>query len=488
MNACCKVSGKSDIALIGLAVMGQNLILNMNDHGFRVTAYNRTTAKVDDFLQNEAKGTKIIGAHSLKEMVDSLKKPRRVMMLVKAGSAVDDFIQQLVPLLEPGDIIIDGGNSEYLDTNRRTKELKEKKILFVGTGVSGGEDGARYGPSLMPGGNSDAWPYIKDIFQSISAKADGEPCCNWVGDDGAGHFVKMVHNGIEYGDMQLICEAYHLMKSYLGLNNEEMSDVFDEWNKAELDSFLIEITRDILKFKDSDGKYLVEKIRDCAGQKGTGKWTAIAALEYGMPVTLIGESVFARCLSALQSERQEASAHLPGPLEKFTGDRKKFLDDMKQALYASKIISYAQGFMLMREAAAVYNWNLNYGAIALMWRGGCIIRSAFLGNIKVAFDKNPKLKNLLLDPFFKDAITKAQSSWRNVVASAAISGIPTPCFSTALAFYDGYRCARLPANLLQAQRDYFGAHTYELISEPGKFIHTNWTGHGGNVSASTYQA
>ncbi|KAK7582675.1 hypothetical protein V9T40_014120 [Parthenolecanium corni] len=481
-------SSRSDIALIGLAVMGQNIILNMNDHGFVVTAYNRTTEKVDAFLQNEAKGTKVVGAHSLEEMVKTLKKPRRVMMLVKAGSAVDDFINKLVPLLEEGDIIIDGGNSEYQDTTRRTKELDKKGILFVGSGVSGGEEGARYGPSLMPGGNPKAWPFIKEIFQSIAAKADGEPCCDWVGENGAGHFVKMVHNGIEYGDMQLICEAYHLMKSALKLSNEEMSQVFEEWNKGELDSFLIEITKDILKFKDEDGTYLVEKIRDSAGQKGTGKWTAIAALDYGVPVTLIGESVFSRCLSSLVNERYVASEHLKGPDAVCSLDKNQFLEDIRQALYASKIISYAQGFMLMREAASLFQWNLNYGGIALMWRGGCIIRSVFLGNIKAAFDKNSKLTNLLLDPFFTDAVHRCQKSWRNVVATAAILGVPTPAFSTALAFYDGYRCARLPANLLQAHRDYFGAHTYELTSEPGKFVHTNWTGHGGNVSASTYQA
>ncbi|XP_076236250.1 phosphogluconate dehydrogenase [Calliopsis andreniformis] len=476
---------KADIALIGLAVMGQNLILNMNDHGFVVCAYNRTTEKVKSFLENEAKGTKVIGAYSLKEMVAKLKPPKRVMLLVKAGSAVDAFIEQLVPLLSPGDIIIDGGNSEYQDTERRTKELEKKGILFVGSGVSGGEDGARYGPSLMPGGNPKAWPHIKNIFQSICAKVNGEPCCDWVGETGAGHFVKMVHNGIEYGDMQLICEAYHIMRNGLKLNPEEMSNVFDDWNKGELDSFLIEITRDILKYKDEKG-YLLERIRDTAGQKGTGKWTAIAALDYGVPVTLIGESVFARCLSALQSERIEASTILKGPDSEFEGDKKQFLEHLKKALYASKIISYAQGFMLLREAAKVHNWNLNYGGIALMWRGGCIIRSVFLGNIKIAFDKNPKLSNLLLDDFFANAMKECHASVRKVVSTAVLLGIPTPALSTALAFYDGFRTARLPANLLQAQRDYFGAHTYELLGQEGKFVHTNWTGHGGKVSASTY--
>ncbi|XP_047101079.1 6-phosphogluconate dehydrogenase, decarboxylating [Schistocerca piceifrons] len=483
------MSEKADIALIGLAVMGQNLILNMNDHGFTVCAYNRTTEKVDAFLANEAKGTKVVGAKSLEDMVAKLKKPRRVMMLVKAGQAVDDFIEKLVPLLEKGDIIIDGGNSEYHDTERRTKALREKGLLFIGTGVSGGEDGARYGPSLMPGGDKGAWPHVKDIFQGIAAKANGEPCCDWVGDGGAGHFVKMVHNGIEYGDMQLICEAYDLMRLALKMDHQEMSDVLAEWNKGELDSFLIEITRDILKFKDKDGSYLVEKILDSAGQKGTGKWTAIAALEYGMPVTLIGEAVFARCLSSLKAERVEASKLLSGPIKKpILKDKALFLEDIRQALYASKIVSYAQGFMLLREAAKVHNWDLNYGAIALMWRGGCIIRSVFLGNIKAAFDKNPSLPNLLLDDFFKSAVERCQNSWRDVVSAAVQLGIPTPTFSTALAFYDGYRSPRLPANLIQAQRDYFGAHTYELVNQPGKFIHTNWTGHGGNVSASTYQA
>ncbi|XP_071488463.1 6-phosphogluconate dehydrogenase, decarboxylating-like [Diadema antillarum] len=479
----------ADIALIGLAVMGQNLILNMNDHGFVVCAFNRTTEKVDRFLANEAKGTKVVGAHSLVEMVSKLKKPRRVMMLVKAGAAVDAFIDKLVPLLEEGDIIIDGGNSEYTDSQRRMKSLEEKGLLFIGSGVSGGEDGARYGPSLMPGGSPKAWPHIKDIFQGISAKAGSEPCCDWVGEDGAGHYVKMVHNGIEYGDMQLICEAYHLMKDILKMSPDEMSQVFVDWNKGELDSFLIEITKDILAFKDTDGSPLVEKIRDAAGQKGTGKWTAISALDYGMPVTLIGEAVFARCLSSIKDERVEASKQLEGPsTPAFSGDKKQFIEDIRQALYASKIVSYAQGFMLLREAAKVNNWNLNYGGIALMWRGGCIIRSVFLGNIKAAFDKNPNLTNLLLDDFFKTAIHKCQASWRKVLAAAVTHGVPTPAFSTALAFYDGYRSARLPANLIQAQRDYFGAHTYELLSEPGKYIHTNWTGHGGNVSSSTYNA
>nr|WMS59650.1 6-phosphogluconate dehydrogenase [Hyphantria cunea] len=477
---------QADIALIGLAVMGQNLILNMNDHGFIVCAYNRTVAKVEQFLENEAKGTNIIGATSLEDMVSKLKKPRKVMLLVKAGSAVDEFVKKLLPLLDKGDIIIDGGNSQYLDTQRWCKQLESVGILYVGMGVSGGEDGARYGPSLMPGGHPGAWPQIKPIFQAICAKTNNEPCCDWVGQDGAGHFVKMVHNGIEYGDMQLICETYNIMKDVLGMEQGEMAEVFDRWNKAELDSFLTEITRDILKYKDSDGKYLLPKIRDTAGQKGTGKWTGIAALEYGVPVTLIGEAVFARCLSALKDERVQASKVLEGPSAKFSGDKKKFLEHLRKALYASKIISYAQGFMLLREAANVNGWNLNYGGIALMWRGGCIIRSVFLGNIKDAFTKNPQLTNLLLDPYFRERIGASQQSLREVSCQAVMTGVPVPAFSAALAFYDGYRAAVLPANMLQAQRDYFGAHTYELLSKPGDFVHTNWTGHGGNVSASTY--
>jgi len=479
----------ADIALIGLAVMGQNIILNMNDHGFVVCAFNRTVQKVDDFLANEAKGTNIVGAHSMEEMVSKLKRPRRVMLLVKAGSAVDAFIDKLAPLLEEGDIIIDGGNSEYQDTNRRCKSLAEKGLLYVGSGVSGGEEGARYGPSMMPGGNPKAWPHVKPIFQAICAKSGTDPCCDWVGEGGSGHYVKMVHNGIEYGDMQLICEAYNLLKDCLGLSHDRMSEIFNEWNKGELDSFLMEISANILAFKDTDGSPLVEKIRDAAGQKGTGKWTAISALDSGMPVTLIGESVFARCLSSIKNERIKASKVLKGPEEtKYKGDANEFIEAVRQALYASKIISYAQGFMLLRQAAKDFGWNLNYGGISLMWRGGCIIRSVFLGNIKEAYDKNPNLENLLMDDFFKNAIHNCQAAWRKVVAAAVELGVPTPAFSTALAFYDGYRSERLPANLIQAQRDYFGAHTYELLSNPGKFHHTNWTGHGGNVSASTYDA
>ncbi|XP_063728227.1 6-phosphogluconate dehydrogenase, decarboxylating-like [Symsagittifera roscoffensis] len=482
----------ADIALIGLAVMGKNLIMNMNDHGFTVCAFNRTVSKVDEFLQNEAKGTNIIGATSLADMVSKLKRPRRVMLLVKAGSAVDDFINNLTALMEPGDIIIDGGNSDFNDSTRRCKELAAKGFLYVGTGVSGGEDGARYGPSLMPGGNPEAWPHIKDIFQSIAAKSEGEPCCDWVGSEGAGHFVKMVHNGIEYGDMQLISEAYHLLKSVCGLSNDEISAVFDEWNKSELESFLIEISRDIMKFRDTDNVHLVDKILDSASQKGTGKWTGKTGLDMGIPITLIVEAVFARCLSSFKDERVKASLLLQGPKPKSENvanpleHHKKLIDSIKLALYASKIISYAQGFMLMRATSQEYGWTLNMGGISLMWRGGCIIRSVFLGRIKKAFTTNPTLDNLLLDDFFNQEVARSQLSWREVCCTGIMNGVPMPAFSSALAFYDGYRCDKLPANLLQAQRDYFGAHTYELLDSRGQFHHTNWTGHGGTTSASTY--
>ncbi|VEU20008.1 DEKNAAC100876 [Brettanomyces naardenensis] len=487
----------ADIAMIGLAVMGQNLVLNMADHGFTVAAYNRHTDVVDKFMANGAKGRSIIGTHSIKELVATLKRPRRVMLLIKAGKPVDDVIEQLLPLLEKGDIIIDGGNSHYPDTTRRYEYLKKKGIYFVGSGVSGGEEGARYGPSLMPGGAIEAWPAIKPIFQAIAAKADGEPCCDWVGPAGAGHYVKMVHNGIEYGDMQLICESYDLMKRLAGLPDKEISEVMGKWNKGVLDSFLIEITRDILAFNDDDGIPMVEKIMDMAGQKGTGKWTAIDALDKGMPVTLIGEAVFARCLSALKEERTRASKVLTGPTIKQipASERKQFIDDLEQALYASKIISYAQGFMLIREAAKEFKWDLNFPSIALMWRGGCIIRSVFLGEITKAYREDKDLENLLFHPFFQSAVEKAQSGWRKSVTEAVVNGIPTPAFSTALSFYDGYRSERLPANLLQAQRDYFGAHTFRILPQyandkmkPGKNIHINWTGKGGDVSASTYDA
>src|SRR5471032_2962801 len=483
-----------DIALIGLAVMGQNIILNMNDHGFTVVAFNRTVEKVDHFMANEAKGTKIIGAHSLAETVSLLKKPRRVMMLVKAGAAVDEFIEHLLPLLEPGDIIIDGGNSLFTDTERRVKYVESKGLLYIGTGVSGGEEGARKDPSIMPGGSPAAWPHVKEIFQSIAAKvADGSPCCDWVGEGGAGHYVKMVHNGIEYGDMQLICEAYQLMKDGLGMAPGEMSAVFGEWNKGELDSYLIEITRDILAKMDEDGLPLVDKILDTAGQKGTGKWTIQNSADLGIPITLIAEAVYSRCVSALKDERVKAAKKLKGPRPALTSiaanpaKKKQFIADIRDALYASKIISYAQGYMLMRAAAAEYKWNLNYGGIALMWRGGCIIRSRFLGKIKEAYDNNPKLVNLLLDNYFRGEIKRCQKGWRTTVATAAKKGIPVPAFSTALSFYDQYRSAVLPANLLQAQRDYFGAHTYERVDKPrGEFFHTNWTGKGGTTSSSTY--
>jgi 6-phosphogluconate dehydrogenase len=479
---------KADIALIGLAVMGQNLILNMNDHGFTVVAYNRTVEKVDHFLANEAKGTKVLGAHSIPEMVAQLKKPRRVMLMVKAGKPVDEFIEQLLPVLEAGDIIIDGGNSLFEDTIRRAKYVESKGLLYIGTGVSGGEEGARHGPSIMPGGSPAAWPHVKPIFQGIAAKVDdGTPCCDWVGEGGAGHYVKMTHNGIEYGDMQLICEAYNLMKTGLGMTPDQMHEVFVEWNKGELNSYLIEISRDILAFKDADGSALVDKILDTAGQKGTGKWTVISSQELGIPITLMAEAVYARCVSAMKEERVAAARKLKGPKPTIKGDHKKFIEAIRQALYASKIVSYAQGYMLMRAAAAEHKWNLNYGGIALMWRGGCIIRSAFLGKIKEAFDKNAKLSNLMLDPFFRKAIKDCQRSWRNVVAMAAKKGIPVPAFSTALAFYDAYRSERLPANLLQAQRDYFGAHTYERVDKPrGEFFHTNWTGKGGTTASGTY--
>jgi 6-phosphogluconate dehydrogenase len=468
--------------------MGENLVMNMESKGYSVSVFNRTVEKVSAFINGRAKGKNITGTYSLQEFVDSLKKPRKIMLMVKAGKPVDDFIDMLIPYLDKGDIIIDGGNSHFPDTIRRTKYVEEKGLLYIGTGVSGGEEGALKGPSLMPGGSPDAWQHVKPIFQAIAAKVDdGSPCCDWVGENGAGHFVKMVHNGIEYGDMQLICEAYHMMKVLLGMTPDEMHEVFDEWNKGELNSYLIEITRDILAFKDEDGKPIIDKILDTAGQKGTGKWTAIAALDEGVPLTLIGEAVFSRCLSAMKEERVQASKVLTGPEPKFTGNRGEMIEDIRKALYASKIVSYAQGYTLMRAAAKTYGWNLNYGGIALMWRGGCIIRSTFLGKIKEAYDKNPNLANLLLDPFFKQKVENAQDSWRKVTAAALTNGIPVPAFTSALCYFDGFRSERLPANLLQAQRDYFGAHTYERIDRPrGEFFHTNWTGRGGSTSASTY--
>jgi 6-phosphogluconate dehydrogenase len=482
-------STNCDIGLIGLAVMGQNLVLNMNDHGYKVAVFNRTVSKVDDFINVEAKGTQVVGAHSVQELCSLLKKPRRVMMMVKAGNVVDETIAQVLPYLEKGDILIDGGNSLFTDSTRRTKDLAAKGILFIGTGVSGGEEGARFGPSIMPGGNKEAWPHVKEIFQAIAAKVeDGTPCCDWVGEDGAGHFVKMVHNGIEYGDMQLIGEAYQLLKDGLGLTADELSAVFGAWNKGELDSYLIEISTAIFAKKDEDGRPLVDKILDAAGQKGTGKWTVISALDTGQPVTLIGESVFARCLSALKEERTKAAKVLEGPATtKRIEEKAEFIEDVRRALYCSKIVSYAQGYMLLRAAEKEMGWNLNMGGVALMWRGGCIIRSAFLGDIKAAFDKDAKLQNLLLDKFFLSAINKYQASWRKAIIRGVEMGVPMPAFSTALSFYDGYRTERLPANLLQAQRDFFGAHTYERVDKArGEFFHTNWTGHGGRTSSSTY--
>jgi len=484
--------GNADIGLIGLAVMGENLVLNIESKGFSVAVYNRTTSKVDDFVQGRGAGKKIIGCRDLKEFAAALSKPRKAMIMVKAGKAVDDTIEQLLEVFEKGDVIIDGGNSNYLDSIRRTAYVESKGLLFIGSGVSGGEEGALKGPSIMPGGSPAAWPLVKPIFQAIAAKVSDQgsgeaPCCDWVGENGAGHFIKMVHNGIEYGDMQLICETYDIMKNFLGLSCEEMGDVFAEWNEGELGSYLIEITRDILRYKDADGSPLVEKILDTAGQKGTGKWTGISALDLGVPLTLIGEAVFSRCLSAAKDERVRASKIFSGPKPSFTGDKKAFIDDLRKALYASKVVSYAQGYLLMREAAKEYKWNLNNGGIALMWRGGCIIRSVFLGKIKEAFDKKADLENLLLDPFFAGVIEEAQGSWRRVVAAAATNGIPAPAFSSALAYFDAYRNERLPANLLQAQRDYFGAHTYERLDKNrGEFFHTNWTGTGGTTSASTY--
>ena len=481
---------KSDIGLIGLAVMGENLVMNMESKGFTVSVYNRTAQKVTNFINGRAAGKNIVGTYSLKELVNSLEKPRKVMMMIKAGQAVDDTIEQLIPLLEEGDIIIDGGNSHFPDTSRRTAYVESKGLLYIGTGVSGGEEGALKGPSMMPGGSPAAWESVKPIFQSICAKVeDGTPCCDWVGENGAGHFVKMVHNGIEYGDMELICEAYQIMKTLLGMSADEMHEIFAKWNEGELDSYLIEITRDILAYKDTDGKPIVDKILDTAGQKGTGKWTGIAALDEGIPLTLIAEAVFARSLSAMKEERVEASKILTGPVPAFDGDKAQLIEDIENALFASKIVSYAQGYTLMRSAAGTYGWNLNYGGIALMWRGGCIIRSVFLGKIKEAYDKNPGLTNLLLDPYFKAVMDKAQAGWRRVCATAALNGIPVPAMAAALSYYDGYRSSRLPANLLQAQRDYFGAHTYERVDcERGKFFHTNWTGEGGDTAATQYNA
>ena len=481
----------ADIGLVGLAVMGENLVLNMESHGFTVAVFNRTTSKVDAFVQGRAKGKKIVGTHTVEELVGALKRPRKVMIMVKAGKAVDAVIDEVAPLLEPGDILIDGGNSEQEDSTRRTRELAAKGLLFIGTGVSGGEEGALKGPSIMPGGNPEAWPHVKPIFQSIAAKvADGTPCCDWVGPEGAGHYVKMVHNGIEYGDMQLICEAYHVMRELLGMSADEIHEVFARWNQGPLDSYLIEITRDILGYKDPEsGQPMIDLILDAAGQKGTGKWTVISAANLAVPLTLIAEAVFARFLSAQKDERVKASEAIKGP-DRPTGlDRKTMVDALEQALYASKLVSYAQGFALMNAMARESNWEINNGGVALMWRGGCIIRSAFLGKIKEAFDRDPKLANLLMDPYFRGEVDRCQAGWRKALGTAIAGGIPLPAMSSALAYFDGYRSGRLPANLLQAQRDYFGAHTYERVDRPrGEFFHTNWTGRGGTTASSSYNA
>ena len=481
---------KADIGLIGLAVMGENLVMNLESKGFTVAVYNRTLSRVNSFVSGRAAGKNVIGCHTLEELVENLETPRKVFMMVKAGAAVDEMIDRLLPLLSDGDILIDGGNSHFPDTIRRTAYVESRGKLYIGTGVSGGEEGALRGPSLMPGGSPAAWSAIQPIFQAICAKVeDGSPCCDWVGENGAGHFVKMVHNGIEYGDMQLICEAYQLMRDLLGMSDDEMHEVFKAWNMTELDSYLIEITRDILAFKDTDGTPLVEKILDTAGQKGTGKWTGVAALDEGVPLTLIGEAVFARCLSAMKDERVRAAQVFRREIPPFTGDKEAFIESIRQALYASKIISYTQGYVLLRTAAKTYSWNLNYGGIALMWRGGCIIRSVFLSRIKDAYDRDPELSNLLLDPYFKETVERLLPAWRTVTAAALQYGIPAPAMASALSYFDGYTSERLPANLLQAQRDYFGAHTYERLDRPrGQVFHTNWTGRGGSTSASSYNA
>ncbi len=481
---------KADIGLIGLAVMGENLAMNIESRGFTVAVYNRTTSRVDSFVEGRAAGKNIIGTHSLSELTDALSRPRKIFMMVKAGAAVDQLIDSLIPYLEPGDVLIDGGNSHFPDTAERCARLESLGFLYVGTGVSGGEEGALKGPSMMPGGSAAAWPVVKPIFQAMCAKVEnGSPCCEWVGEGGAGHFVKMVHNGIEYGDMQLICEAYQLMRDVAGMSADEMSETFRKWNETELDSYLVEITSHILAFKDADGAPLIDKILDTAGQKGTGKWTGIAAFEEGVPLTLIGEAVFARCLSAAKAERVEAEKAYGHNTPSFEGDRDKFVENIRQALYAAKIVSYAQGYSLMRSAAQTYGWNLNYGGIALMWRGGCIIRSAFLGKIKEAFDHNPELSNLLMDDYFRETMKKLIPAWRTVAAAAIIHGVPAPAMTSGLSYFDGYISGRLPANLLQAQRDYFGAHTYERVDHArGEFFHTDWTSHGGSTAAGTYNA
>ncbi len=489
MTAAIGSLASADIGLIGLAVMGENLVLNMESHGYTVAVFNRTLARVDAFVAGRAKGKRIVGCRSVKELVAALKRPRKVMIMVKAGPAVDQVIEDVAPLLEPGDILIDGGNTHYPDTTRRTKALKARGLLFIGTGVSGGEEGALRGPSIMPGGDDAAWPHVKPIFQAIAAKApDGSPCCDWVGAEGAGHYVKMVHNGIEYGDMQLIGEAYDLLGRLAGLDAGALHDVFARWNKGPLDSYLIEISRDIFGYRDPEtGRPLVDLILDAAGQKGTGKWMVASATDLSIPLTLITEAVFARCLSAQKEERVAAAKVVHGPEPKFSGDREPFINDVEMALYASKIISYAQGFALLRAMAKESGWTINNGAVALMWRGGCIIRSVFLGKIKEAFDRNPSLTNLLVDRYFTAEMERAQPGWRRAVGAGVAHGIPLPAMSAALSYFDGYRCGRLPANLLQAQRDYFGAHTYERQDRPrGQFFHTNWTGRGGPTASTSY--
>ena len=479
---------KAEIGLIGLAVMGENLVMNMESKGFTIAVYNRSTEKVDKFINGRAKGKKIIGCRSVEELVQALEKPRKVMMMIRAGQAVDDMISQLLPLLEPGDVIIDGGNSYFKDTIRRTAEVTEKGLLYVGTGVSGGEEGALNGPCLMPGGNKEAWKLLQPIFTAISAKVEGDiPCCEWIGENGAGHFVKMVHNGIEYGDMQLICEAYQMMRDGMGMSSVQMHKVFEAWNHSELDSYLMEITADIMGYQDENGETTVEKILDVAGQKGTGKWTCIAALDEKVPLTLINEAVASRCISDMKEERVQAGKSYERSNKMIADVKEEFIEDIRKALYASKIISYAQGYSLMRSAAKEYGWDLKFGNIALIWRGGCIIRSAFLGKIKEAFYRDPNLSNLILDPYFKSVIEDCLPSWRKVVAKATEYGIPMPAMNAALSWFDSYTCANLPANLLQAQRDYFGAHMYERIDRPrGEMYHTNWTGNSGTTAAGTY--
>ncbi len=481
---------KADIGLIGLAVMGENLVLNMESRGFTVSVFNRTTQKVTDFINGRGKGKKIVPAYTLEELISGLSRPRKVMLMIKAGKPVDDLIEMIIPLLDKGDIIIEGGNSHFTDTIRRTEYVESKGLLYIGTGVSGGEEGALLGPSLMPGGSKEAWPHVRDIFYAIAARADdGAPCCTWIGDNGAGHFVKMAHNGIEYGDMQLICEAWHLMVNTGAFTYDEMADIFDEWNKGELDSYLIQITAEILRFKDSDGQPMVTKILDSAGQKGTGKWTVVSALDHGVPLSLIGESVFARFISSMKKERVDASPLYNSPAKSIPIDKKQFVDNIRKALYASKIISYAQGFNLLRNAAVEYNWDLSYGEIAMIWRGGCIIRSAFLNKIYEAFRHDPKLPNLIIDEYFVSILKENSESWRKVIAGAVRDGVPVPAMSAALSWFDSYRSAWLPANLLQAQRDYFGAHTYQRVDKPeGEHFHTNWTGRGGDTASSTYNA